>query len=141
MYFQLPFLPERSASWVVPRLWRQWSPSYAADEDVALVLDAIGAPDNWRAALGYYRATIRGSKPPPRYADLHDHWLSPLRLPTLYLHGSDDGCASADYTRWVEPSLPPGSRAEIVDGAGHFMQLDRPEDVARRIVDFIGVGD
>ena len=140
MFFQLPFLPERSASWVVPRLWRQWSPSYVADEDVALVLDAIGAPDNWRAALGYYRATIRGSKPPPRYADLHDHWLSPLRLPTLYLHGSDDGCASADYTRWVEPSLPAGSRAEIVDGGGHFMQLDRPDDVARRIVDFIGAG-
>jgi pimeloyl-ACP methyl ester carboxylesterase len=71
MYFQLPLLPERSAAWVVPRLWRQWSPSYDAGEDVVLVLDAIGAPENWRAALGYYRATIRGSKPPPRYAELH----------------------------------------------------------------------
>ena len=79
MYFQLPLLPERSASWVVPRLWRQWSPSYDAAEDVALVGDAIGAPENWRAALGYYRATIRGSKPPPRYAELHEHWLSALR--------------------------------------------------------------
>jgi pimeloyl-ACP methyl ester carboxylesterase len=138
MYFQLPLLPERSASWVVPRLWRQWSPSYDAGEDVALVLDAIGAPENWRAALGYYRATIRGSKPPLRYAELHEHWLSALRVPTLYLHGADDGCASADYTRWVEPALPPGSRAEIVNGAGHFMQLDRPDDVARLIADFIG---
>jgi pimeloyl-ACP methyl ester carboxylesterase len=138
MYFQLPLLPEHSASWVVPRLWRQWSPSYDAAEDVALVLDAIGAPENWRAALGYYRATIRGSRPPLRYADLHAHWLSPLSVPTLYLHGADDGCASADYTKWVEPALPPGSRAEIVERAGHFMQLDRPDDVARRIVDFIG---
>jgi pimeloyl-ACP methyl ester carboxylesterase len=138
MYFQLPLLPERSASWVVPRLWRQWSPSYDAGEDVALVVDAIGAPENWRAALGYYRATIRGSKPPLRYAELHEHWLSALRVPTLYLHGADDGCASADYTRWVEPALPPGSRAEIVNGAGHFMQLDRPDDVARLIADFIG---
>lgn len=138
MYFQLPVLPERSASWVVPRLWRQWSPSYDAAEDVALVLDAIGAPANWRAALGYYRATVRGSAPPPRYAELHEHWLERVRIPTLYLHGADDGCASADYTRWVEPALPPGSRAEIIDGAGHFMQLDRPDDVARLIVDFVG---
>lgn len=137
MYFQLPSLPERSASWVVPRLWRQWSPGYDAAEDVALVLDAIGAPENWRAALGYYRATIRGSKPPARYLDLHQHWLSPPLLPTLYLHGADDGCASADYTRWVEPGLPPGSRAEIVEGAGHFMQLDRPDEVARLIADFV----
>lgn len=138
MYFQLPVLPERSASWVVPRLWRQWSPSYDAAEDVALVLDAIGAPANWRAALGYYRATVRGSAPPPRYAELHEHWLERVRIPTLYLHGADDGCASADYTQWVEPALPPGSRAEIIDGAGHFMQLDRPDDVARLIVDFVG---
>ncbi|TPG35945.1 alpha/beta fold hydrolase [Mycolicibacterium hodleri] len=141
MYFQLPVLPEHSASFVVPRLWRQWSPSYDAREDVALVRDAIGAPESWRAALGYYRAAIRGSKPPPRYAELHEHWLSPLHVPTLYLHGADDGCMSADYTKWVEPALPPGSRAEIVQLAGHFMQLDRPADVARLITEFIGSGN
>lgn len=137
MYFQLPWLPEHSASWMVPRLWRQWSPDYDAAEDVGLVLDAIGASQNWRAALGYYRATIRGSKPPVRYADLQQHWLSPLILPTLYLHGADDGCASADYTRWVEPSLPPGSRAEVVARAGHFIQLERPDEVARLIAEFV----
>ena len=65
-YLQLPWLPERSASWMVPRLWRRWSPGYDATEDVALVLDAIGAPANWRAAIGYYRATLRGSRPPER---------------------------------------------------------------------------
>jgi pimeloyl-ACP methyl ester carboxylesterase len=135
-YFQLPLLPECSASWVVPRLWRQWSPGYDAGDDVALVLDAIGSPENWRAALGYYRATIRGSKPPSRYAELHEHWLSPPTLPTLYLHGADDG-AMGDYTRWVEPGLPPGSRVEIVDRAGHFMQLDRPQEVARLIAEFV----
>ena len=138
MYFQLPRLPERSASWVVPRLWQQWSPGYHATEDVALVLDAIGAPANWRAALGYYRATVRGSKPPERYAELHQHWLSALVLPTMYLHGADDGCATPDYARWVEPVLPGGSRVEIVDGAGHFMQLDRPDVTAGHILDFVG---
>ena len=91
MYFQLPWLPERSASWVVPR-----------------------------------------------YAELHQHWLSAPTLPTLYLHGTDDGCATSDYARWVEPVLPEGSRVEIVDGAGHFMQLDRPDVVAGHILDFVG---
>jgi pimeloyl-ACP methyl ester carboxylesterase len=138
MYFQLPWLPERSASWVVPRLWQQWSPGYHATEDVALVLDAIGSQPNWRAALGYYRATMRGSKPPARYAELHQHWLSAPELPTMYLHGADDGCATSDYARWVEPVLPEDSRVEIVDGAGHFLQLDRPDVVAGHILDFIG---
>lgn len=139
MYFQLPGLPERSASWVVPRLWRQWSPGYDATEDVAHVLDAIGAPENWRAALGCYRATVRNSKPPARYAELHRHWLSAPQLPTLYLHGTDDGCASADFARWVQRVLPEGSGVATVERAGHFLQLEQPEAVAGHVVDFIGV--
>lgn len=138
MYFQLPGLPERSTSWVVRRLWRQWSPGYDAAEDVAHVDAAIGAPEHWRAALGYYRATVRNTKPPARYAELHQHWLSAPRLPTLYLHGTEDGCASGDFARWVERVLPEGSAVAPVERAGHFLQLEQPEVVASHIIDFIG---
>lgn len=136
-YNQLPWLPDRSASWLIPRLWRQWSPGYDATEDVALVTAAIGAPANWRAALAYYRQTVRNSKPPQRYAELHRHWLSAPRLPTLYLHGTDDGCASSDYTHWVQKGLPEGSRTALVEDAGHFLQLEQPDVVARHILDFV----
>ncbi len=140
LFFQLPWLPEHSAPRVVPKLWRDWSPGYDGAGDVALVLDAIGEPANWRAALGYYRATVRGSRPPVRYAQLHERWLEAPVLPTLYLHGSDDGCASPDYIEWVRRVLPAGSAAHVVDGGGHFLQLDRPADTAARILDFIGRG-
>lgn len=136
-YFQLPWLPERSASWVVPKLWRDWSPAYRADEDLRYVDDAIGAPDRWRAALGYYRATVRNTRPPAQYAELHEHWLSAPRLPTLYLHGTDDGC-SGDYTPWIERVLPDESEVALIENGGHFLQLDQPAVVARHIVDFVG---
>lgn len=135
---QVPWLPERSASWLIPWLWRQWSPGYDAADDVARVRAAIGAPANWRAALGYYRQTMRGSTPPPRYAALHAHWLNAPVVPTLYLHGTDDGCATADYARWVSRVLPEGSRVTTVGAAGHFLQLEQPDVVARHIVDFVG---
>ncbi len=137
MYFQLPWLPDHSASWVVPKLWRDWSPGYPADEDLRYVDAAIGAPERWRAALGYYRAIFRGGRPPAQYRDLHRHWLSAPRLPTLYLHGSADGCAG-DYTRWVERVLPDQSRIALIENGGHFLQLDRPDVVAGHIVDFLG---
>ncbi|WP_102144747.1 alpha/beta fold hydrolase [Mycobacterium hubeiense] len=138
MYFQLPWLPDRSASWVVPRLWRQWSPGYNATEDLRHVDAAIGAPERWRAALGYYRATVRGSRPPTQYAELHRHWLSAPVLPTLYLHGTDDGCATSAFAQWVQRVLPDGSDIALVGQAGHFLQLEQPDTVARRVLDFIG---
>jgi pimeloyl-ACP methyl ester carboxylesterase len=136
-YFQLPFAPERSGAWIVPLLWRRWSPGYGAAEDLRHVDAAIGAPDRWRAALGPYRATIRNSRPPARYVELHRWWTEPPRLPTLYLHGADDGCMTADFTPYVRPTLPPGSDVGVIEYAGHFLQLEQPAEVGRRIVSFL----
>jgi pimeloyl-ACP methyl ester carboxylesterase len=136
-YFQLPFAPERSGAWIVPLLWRRWSPGYGATEDLRHVDAAIGAPDRWRAALGPYRATIRNSRPPARYTELHRWWTEPPRLPTLYLHGADDGCMTADFTPYVRPTLPAGSDVGVIEYAGHFLQLEQPAEVGRRIVSFL----
>lgn len=136
-YFQLPFAPERSGSWIVPRLWRRWSPGYEATEDIGHVMAAIGAPDRWRAALGPYRATLRFRRPPAQYAELHRWWTESPQLPTLYLHGVDDGCMTAEFTPLVRSVLPPGSDVGVVPRAGHFLQLDQPDEVGRRIVEFL----
>lgn len=136
-YFQLPWLPERSTSWILPLLWRRWSPGYNAEEDLRHVDAAIGTAAGWRAALGPYRA-LRSIRPPERYAALHGHWLEPPRLPSLYLHGRDDGCMSPAWARRVERALPEGSDVALVEHAGHFLALEAPDEVARRVLDFIG---
>jgi pimeloyl-ACP methyl ester carboxylesterase len=33
--------------------------------------------------------------------------------------------------------LSPGSRMELVDGAGHFLQLEKPAEVNRLVTDFL----
>jgi pimeloyl-ACP methyl ester carboxylesterase len=137
-YFQLPWLPERSASWVTPRLWRRWSPHYDANEDLRHVDAAIGTPESWRAALGPYRATIRNTRPPKQYAELHRQWILPPQLPSLYLHGSDDGCITSASAHWTKKVLPPGSDVAIVEHAGHFLQLEQPEKVAELVLSFTG---
>ncbi|MGV0733240.1 alpha/beta fold hydrolase [Mycolicibacter sinensis] len=135
-YFQLPWLPERSSSWILPRLWRRWSPGYAAEEDLRHVDAAIGTAEGWRAALGPYRA-LRSVRVPDRYAQLHRHWLELPRLPSLYLHGRTDGCMTPAFTRWVDPALPAGSAVAVVERAGHFLQLEQPDEVADRVLHFL----
>ncbi|CAJ1495051.1 alpha/beta hydrolase [[Mycobacterium] kokjensenii] len=135
-YFQLPWLPDRSASWVLPLLWRRWSPGYAAEDDLRHVDAAIGTPDGWRAALGPYRA-LRSLRAPARYAGLHPYWLQLPTIPSLYLHGRTDGCMTAAFTRWVPPALPADSAVAVVDNAGHFLQLEQPDEVSERILRFL----
>jgi pimeloyl-ACP methyl ester carboxylesterase len=138
-YFQLPWLPERSASWLLPLLWRRWSPGYrGADEDLRHVDAAIGTPESWRAALGPYRDTIRNTRPPARYAELNRFWTQAPILPSLYLHGRDDGCMTSAFTYWTEKVLPAGSEVAIVEHAGHFLQLEQPDKVAELILAFVG---
>ncbi|MGY4649123.1 pimeloyl-ACP methyl ester carboxylesterase [Mycobacterium sp. URHB0021] len=94
-------------------------------------------PHRWRAALGYYRAALRGGRPPAQNAGLQQYWLSTPRLSTVYLHGTDDSCCE-DYTPRIERILPEGSTTALVENAGHFLQLEQPDVVARHLIDFVG---
>jgi pimeloyl-ACP methyl ester carboxylesterase len=123
----------------IDRLWADWSPGYDATEDLAHVKDCLRDPANLAAALGYYRATLGNGYQDPALADLQAAGSRPTPQPTLYLHGLTDGCMGADLARGAEASLPAdGSRVEFVSDAGHFLHLERPDEVNRLIVDFLG---
>jgi pimeloyl-ACP methyl ester carboxylesterase len=127
----------------VERLWADWSPGYDAAADLPAVKDALRAPQNLAAALGYYRATLGGvgTSGDPEVAEMQgaaDTTGPPL--PTLYLHGADDGCMGADLVPAAEPFLPDDglSGTRIVPGTGHFLHLERPDEVNALILDFVG---
>jgi pimeloyl-ACP methyl ester carboxylesterase len=59
-------------------------------------------------------------------------------VPTLYLHGADDGAIGAELLGDLAPYFPAvGSAFEIVDGAGHFLHLEQPDLVDARIADWL----
>ena len=65
-------------------------------------------------------------------------WMTPTPKPTLYLHGATDGCVGASLAADASAHLPsPGSRAEVVDGVGHFLHVEDPDRVGTLIVDFL----
>ncbi|MFM2078924.1 MAG: hypothetical protein RJA49_2814, partial [Actinomycetota bacterium] len=121
----------------IDMLWRDWSPGYAADEDVANVKASLRDPAHLTAALGYYRATLGEGKKDPALdaAQMATGQVPPQ--PTLYLHGRNDGCIGVEVAALAASMAPPNLTVEIVDGAGHFLHLERPAVVNRRILELL----
>lgn len=121
----------------VARLWADWSPGYDATGDLASVRASLGTPENLAAALGYYRALFDPARQSPELAAEQQAVSGVPPQPTLYLHGAQDGCMGVDVTETVRGVLAAGSEVVVVEDAGHFLHLEQPAEVNRRIVDFL----
>lgn len=121
----------------IDRLWADWSPGYAAAEDLGYVKAALGDPEHLAAGLGYYRAMFDEAKQLPAYAAEQEALMALGSVPTLYLHGRGDGCVGVDVVGDPLPFLAPGSSFEVVEDAGHFLQLEQPAAVNAAILRFL----
>ncbi|MGH7781127.1 MAG: alpha/beta fold hydrolase [Candidatus Binataceae bacterium] len=121
------------------KMWTDWSPTWKwTREDIEPLKKCFRTPTALSAALGYYRATIGAmmkipaeaisavSAPPP-----------PINVPTMMLHGRDDGCIGAELLEGMEAFFPKGLRKEIIPSAGHFVHQEKPAEVNKLILDFL----
>ena len=140
--FQLPdpAVPEQLASQddlaLVDSLWADWSPGYDAAEDIRHAKEALRPPGHLRAAITYYREAPTSAPSPAEVAAAQES-LRRLEVPLLYLHGAHDGCIGLDSVELVRPYFPPGTQVVILENAGHFVQLEQPEEFNRLVLEFI----
>jgi pimeloyl-ACP methyl ester carboxylesterase len=138
-YFQHPL-----ADMVVPAndlafidmLWRDWSPGYDGAIDSENCKACLRDPAHMSAALGYYRATLGTGARSEKYDAIQAAGGGELTQPTLYIHGANDGCIGAEVAEAAR-AMSPWATVKIVEGAGHFMQLEKPAEVNKLIIDWI----
>lgn len=137
LFFQLPGLPE----WRVPldnfafidRLYTAWSPNWDASEwHLGATKKALGMPGGLQAALGYYRAMIRGSTREQR--QLLD---TRITVPTLVLCGEADGSVGVDQFDGLERGYAGGVECLRIPGVGHFPHREAAGSVADAVLAFL----
>jgi pimeloyl-ACP methyl ester carboxylesterase len=62
--------------------------------------------------------------------------LHRIRVPTLVLWGASDRIVSPDYGR-AYSKLIAGAQFELIEDAGHYPHIERPELFTRKIVEFV----
>jgi hypothetical protein len=121
----------------IDRLWADWSPGHDATVDMSHIRASIGSRENLAAALGYYRATWGIEPVSSAYQDIQNVLGTSPPQPTLYIHGRNDGCVGVEFAENVAAELSAGSQSVIIEGAGHFTQVEKPEEFNRLVLDFI----
>ncbi len=126
----------------IRRLWQDWSPGWEApSQHLADVIETLARPGVLTATLALYRSLFDGSLRDPDATELLDAVeKGPVRVPTLLLMGERDGCIAADVAIGAEQAFEAPYLSETVSGVGHFLHLERPDEVAARTVEWFDPG-
>jgi pimeloyl-ACP methyl ester carboxylesterase len=141
-FFQLRRLSDAMVRWedfqFIEKLWRDWSPGWHwPEEEMAALKRTFQQPGVVEAALDYYRAIYALWSPSAWRA--HKLLQSPIRVPTLALTGARDGCLDTRLFDFTRPEdFPQGLRIERFQDAGHFLHQEKPAEVNRLLVEWLG---
>lgn len=140
-FFQLPDLPENALRMddfaFIDYLWEFWtSAGYRDPEHMAEIKRMLAEPGALAATLGYYRAMFDSRKSDPRLEHVRRATNQPIAVPTLALCGGDD--LRVELMTNQAQYFSSEYRFEVVPGAGHFLHREKPHEVNRLILEWLG---
>lgn len=119
----------------VDYLWEYWSgPGHDDSEHVARLKRETLAPEGaLEAALSYYPALL---ELPARDPELAERVQGKVSVPTLAVFGDHDPPRELAMDQDVH--FEGKYRFEVVEGAGHFVHREQPEQATRLLLDWFG---
>jgi pimeloyl-ACP methyl ester carboxylesterase len=100
--------------------------------DIDAVIAELEANGSLTPGLNYYRANM-----PPEFFVMPRLELPPVQVPTMGVWSSEDfALTEGQMTRSADQVAGPW-RYERLDGPGHWMQLEAPEELNRLLINFM----
>ncbi|OUS02628.1 hypothetical protein A9Q81_08605 [Gammaproteobacteria bacterium 42_54_T18] len=118
-------------------LWRKWSPDWSVEgETIQGVISTLSQPGVKRAALSYYRCLMAVRD--PNWKQTQQLLKHKLKMPVQIIHGVNDGCIDSNMfdAAVVRGDFDEGVEVHSIEGAGHFVQLEKPLVVSRLLLEF-----
>ena len=141
-FFQMPFAEQAVAAndfAFIESWWQDASPEFTPPPAMMARLKAtFRQPGVVTAALGYYRHTFHPDNRDAHLTDLQERLShDPIRVPTLAFHGTKDRPGRLEAFEAMDHLFLQGLDKVILPGTGHFVHLERPQEVNARIVAFL----
>jgi pimeloyl-ACP methyl ester carboxylesterase len=119
--------------------WRDASPEFDIPFDIMeSVRQTFRQPGVAMAAINYYRHTMHPANRDPALAQLQEKaTVTPTPVPALALHGTKDRPGRLEAFASMDQFFAAGLEKVILPGTGHFLHLERPDEVNPKIVEFL----
>jgi len=128
LLFQFEGVAER---WLSDHDWHNFR-TWAHHPDASAVIAELEATGALTPGLNWYRANI-----PPESFIGEPLALPPVQAPTMGIWSSGDIALTEAQMTGSANHVAAAWRYERLEGPGHWMQLEAPEDVNRLLVDFL----
>ena len=141
-FFQMPFAEQAVAAndfAFIESWWRDASPEFTPPPAMMARLKAtFRQPGVVTAALCYYRHTFHPDNRDPHLKDLQERLSNdPISVPTLAFHGTQDRPGRLEAFEAMDHLFLQGLEKVILPGTGHFVHLERPQEVNAQMVAFL----
>lgn len=137
-FFQLPTFPEKAlvSGDLVARFLAEGAATPFDDDAVATYSTVMEIPFAAHSAMESLRWAVR-STPRPDGRRYLNALRQPIDIPALQVHGGADGLLRRDLADADGAALARNFRFEVLDGVGHFLPEEAPDDVSRLLLDWL----
>ncbi|HBD10565.1 MAG TPA: alpha/beta hydrolase [Porticoccaceae bacterium] len=118
--------------------WQDASPEFDIPAEVIeRVKETFRQEGTVEAAINYYRHTFNPAGRDPALADLSEKIAAPTSLPCLAFHGTRDRPGRLETFNNMDNLFTGPLEKVVIEGTGHFMHLEQPERINRKIIEFL----